>query len=192
MSVTDWKFPGTAGSALVDNSGAWTNYDYAKADDTSYASDAPGASKSSLVFLSVFNFGFSSSDIPSGATINGIEFIINRYANNANMIEDCLLRTILGTSGNDRTQKGDNLPSATKWPTSLTDATYGGATSLFNTTWTQSNILDSSFGILLELKCAATASTGYVDYIKIRVYYTAGGGASVWLPFMKHHLIGGF
>ena len=79
MAVTDYKFAGTAANVDRDSKVAWTNPDYAKADDTSYTTNAPGKNSYSD-WLLLTNYGFSSSDIPSGSTINGIEFIICRHA----------------------------------------------------------------------------------------------------------------
>ena len=168
MAVTDYKFAGT--TATVDNGTSvdWSNPDYAKADDTSYASCAvPKNGASDLLTLS--NFGFSSSDIPSGSTIDGIEFVMSRYANTDLRTENALyLRKASGRTGS-------NMASTTIWAmSSPTEKTYGGATEMCGTTLTQSDIVASTFGIEL----ATTKNTTFhVDYIKIRVYYTAGGSS---------------
>ena len=170
MAVTGWKYAGTA--ATVDNGTSvdWSNPDYAKADDTSYASCAvPKNGASDLLTLS--NFGFSSSDIPSGSTIDGIEFVMSRYAGTDFMTENALyLRKASGRTGS-------NMASTTYWAiSSPTEKTYGGATEMCGTTLTQSDIVASTFGIELAI---TQNTTYYVDYIKIRVYYTEGGGSSV-------------
>lgn len=86
MAVTDWKFPGTA--ANVNNGGyyPWSNVDNIKADDSNTAICCTNgtADKNPTDYLTATNFGFTSSDIPTGATINGIEFVINRAGPEAN------------------------------------------------------------------------------------------------------------
>ena len=166
MAVTDWKYPGTASGAN------WLTPDNIKAADTLYASTNVGKNTTSDVILGS-NFRFSSSDIPSGSTINGIEFVINRYSASANYLIDLTLYLQLSASN-----VGNNLASATTWPSSVTTTTYGGATDMCGTSLTQANILDNSFGLQLNVynSDSSNAHMAYIDYFKIRVYYTAGGG----------------
>jgi hypothetical protein len=174
MAVTDYKFAGTAANVAGANAD-WANPDYAKADDTSYANVALEKNTVSDL-LRLTNFGFTSSDIPSGATINGIEFIISRYCSAANYANDSALYLY------DDGRVGNNLASATKWPSTIGDATYGGATNMCGTSLTQVDVVASTFGVELSVAEGDHGSgtiPSYVDYIKIRVYYTAGGGATV-------------
>jgi hypothetical protein len=169
MAVTDYKFPGTAANVDRDSKSAWVNPDYAKADDTSYAK-CSSMKDTYSDWLLLTNFGFTSSDIPSGATIDGIEFEIARYSYEVNMTYDSALYYY------DDGQVGNNLASATKWPVSIGTATYGGATDKGGTSLTQADIVASTFGVMLSAAGEASDNAGGgVDYVKIRVYYTAGG-----------------
>ena len=172
MAVTAYKYAGTAASVDRDTKVAWSNPDYAKADDTSYATNTPGKNNYSD-WLLLTNYGFSSSDIPSGATINGIEFIICRHASSSPGCTDSALYLY------DDGQVGNNLASATYYPTSPAEATYGGATNMCGTTLTQADIVANTFGVRLSVTPGTDDLQISVDYIKIRVYYTAGGGASL-------------
>jgi hypothetical protein len=169
MAVTDYKYAGTAANVDYNSGEAWTNPDYAKADDTSYAANADN-NKNATDWLRLTNFGFTSSDVPSGATIDGIEVVISRYANYENERADSALYLILSGA-----TQGSNYASATKWPTSIANATYGGATDKWGFTPTQANIVDSTFGIQLAVSSTTAICMPFVDYIKIRVYYTEGG-----------------
>mgnify|MGYP006953630230 CR=1 FL=1 len=189
MAVTDYKFPGTA--ANVNNGGyfQWSNVDNIKADDSDSALTCTNgtADKNPTDYLTATNFGFTSTDIPTGATINGIEFVINRAGSEADSQYDYQLYMLKAG-----TQHGDNLASATKWPTSLTDATYGGATSLLGGTWAQTDIVGvTTFGFQLAIKNHIASDANEftaVEYVKLRVYYTEGGGG-VGLPvFMFHYM----
>ena len=182
MAVTDYKFPGTAASVDRDEKVKWETPDNAKADDTNYATS--GGSKNTYTdWLRLTNFGFSSSDIPDGSTINGIEFEINRYcdAGESFSVNDSAL--YLYANG----QVGNNLASATKWPTSVEAATYGGATDMCGTTLSQADIVANTFGVQLSTLNSATSVTAYVDYIKIRVYYTESGGGGIVVPVFLYH-----
>ena len=124
--------------------------------------------------LRATNFGFSSSDIPSDATINGIEIVVCKYGQNSSLTEYQLyLRAASG-------QVGNNLKSDAAYPTgSPTETTYGGATNMCGTTLTQANIVESTFGFdYVGLGSSSSIYNMYVDYIKIRVYYTASGGST--------------
>jgi hypothetical protein len=178
MAVTDYKFPGTAANVDRGSKPPWINPNNAKADDTSYAecTDGSGGSIKNTYsdWLLLTNFGFTSSDIPSGSTIDGIEFEIGRWASEQNLINDSALYLY------DDGQVGNNLASATKWPTTMGTATYGGATNMCGTSLTQADIVATTFGVWLSIACGASESAaGEVDYIKIRVYYTEGGGSPV-------------
>lgn len=196
MSVTSYKFAGTAANVDRDSKAEWTNPDYAKADDTNYTvcvvnKDTYGD------WLRLTNFGFSTSDIPSGSTINGIEIAIMKSTSYAGQsyIKDSAL--YLYNDG----AVGSNLASAVAWSYKdvMAEVTYGGATNMCGTSLTQADIVANTFGIQLSALNIETSSNqnANVDYIKIRVYYTEGGGGSpVWLPFMKTRfipsLIGGY
>jgi hypothetical protein len=171
MAVTDYKFAGTAANVDRDSKEAWINPDYAKADDTSSASCIAGKLTYSD-WLLLTNFGFSSSDIPSGSTIDGIEFVIGRFSDTANDNYDSALYLY------DDGAVGSNLASATKWPISIEEATYGGATNMCGTSLTQADIVASTFGVCLSIY-ETSGGKAFVDYIKIRVYYTEGGGTTV-------------
>ena len=174
MAVTDYKYPGTAANVINGGYGAWNNPDYIKADDTSYSATLIGTTKNATDYLTGTNFGFTSSYVPSGATINGIELVICRCCAKANATYDYELYLL-----KDGTPHGNNLASATKWPTGEpAEATYGGSSNLWGGTWTQADVLDADFGVRLSCKSAIAANPGEfssVDYFKIRVYYTAGG-----------------
>ena len=159
MAVTDYKFAGTAANVDRDSKAAWQNPDNAKADDTSYAKITPGKNSYSD-WLLLTNYGFSSSDIPSGSTINGIEFIICRHATRIDGYDSALYLY-------DDGQVGNNLASATSYPTSPTEATYGGATNMCGTTLTQADIVANTFGVILSVMSGGYNSEISVDYIKI-------------------------
>ncbi len=104
----------------------WNYTDYIKADDTSYSYLIIGSTKNPTDYLTGTNFGFTSSYVPSGATINGIELVICRNCVIADATYDYELYLL-----KDGTPHGSNLASATKWPTGApAEATYGGSGNL--------------------------------------------------------------
>lgn len=186
MAVTDYKYAGTTANVDRDSGPGWLNPDNAKADDTSYASCSLNKLYNSD-WLLLTNFGFTSGDIPNGATIDGIEFVIGRKSRSIDVSYDSALYLY------DDGQVGNNLASATKWPTSISEATYGGAMDMCGTSLTQADIVATTFGVQLSAYGSSSESAVLdVDFIKIRVYYTAGGAS---LPLKNvfnrpfHHML---
>ena len=123
-------------------------------------------------------YGFT---IPAGATINGITVEINR-------------RSIIANSGMDTEVRlhdavgaliGDNKGTGTVWPSTLTIATYGGATDTWNTGLSAAALLamvnDADFGVALQAHAnIANADIG-VSYIRVTIDYTAAASTPVTL-----------
>ena len=64
---------------------------------------------------------------------------------------------------------GSNLASTNEWPTSDGTATYGGATQLWGTTWTVSDINSATFGAAISAD--VRNGTARVDHMTVSVYY---------------------
>lgn len=169
MSVTAYKSPGTAASVDRDGNAAWSNPDNAKTDNAAYASSDIWQSSYSD-WLRLTNYGFTSADIPVGATIDGIEVSVQRKGEAADKIKDSAFY-LRKTSG----QTGNNKASATYWATTEETAVYGGASDMWGTALTQADIVSSDFGIDLSAANSGLAlREAYIDVIQIRIYYTAG------------------
>jgi hypothetical protein len=172
MAVTGWKSPQTAAGVDRDGKANWSNVDNAKVDDNNYAENILFKSDYGD-WLRLTNFGFTGSDIPSGATINGIEVQYKRSSDWASVVNDSVVK-LRKTAG----QVGDNKASAVYWATSKETVTKGGATDTWNAGLVDSDIISSNFGI--DLSPMNNDGTGYrarVYYCQIRIYYTAATAA---------------
>ena len=173
MSETVWKNP----SAIVDTDGV--DETEMKVIDGTCGTLTIG--KNGWFYCDWTSFGFSSSDIPAGATIVGVEVQFARY----------LLASGLSDSGiylmKNGSTIGDNKASADLWETSLTTKTYGGSTDLWGATLTRDDILNSTFGFQAASMQAAVKYTVYVDGVKMKVYYTASGGGGLAMPIIQHY-----
>lgn len=173
MAVTDWKFAGTGANDNSVGNAAWSNTGNITASNNSRATTATmGAGQTSQI-LRATNFGFTTSDIPSGSTIDGIEVRIERSRNatGGNQVQDNLIRLRLSSG-----QTGDNKVVAGNWPNSDGQATYGGESDKWNTSLTDSQIRGSDFGV--DIRCertGGTAASGGVDAVEIRIHYTEAG-----------------
>jgi hypothetical protein len=196
MADTGWLYP-AKGENVYPNSDltsltSWANPNYVIADDSNYASQTYDKDFQGKTHIAGFNFNLSS--IPAEATISGIEVVINRYSSTADICTDSVIslvkvtRTWIPESGTwfyTFTIAGDNKASASYWETSLTDKTYGGSSDLWNTGYTRDDLVDTDypyFGVIL--KANFSAGSAYIDYIKIKVYYTEEESEPTIVPQM--------
>lgn len=179
MTDTGAVFARTGASDARHTGNAWlspTNI-YANDNTESVCSFAMGSGTSK--YLRASNFGFA---IPTGATIDGIVVTIGKKSattDAANYIQDSHVLIVKADNTIGTTDYADTV---TKWSTTETAFTYGGATDKWGETWNEASIEDSDFGVVL---CVAGTQgdfegtpTARVDYITITVYYTEGAGAT--------------
>ena len=146
----------------------WNNIGNITADDLNYATAALAGNETSR-YLRARDFGFT---IPTGATITGITANIMRQSSSntgGNSVNDNVVRLI-----KNLTLVVPNYASAADWPTSMSAANYGvGTTDLWGTTWTDTDINNPNFGLVLRVTNESNNNrTASVDYIEITVYYT--------------------
>ena len=177
MAETAWKAPQTAATVDRDGKVIWQNPDLAKSGDFDYSHCAVAKADYSD-WLRLTNFGFTTSDIPSGSTIDGIKVQYRKEAGWADVISDSAIY-LRKTSG----QVGDNKASATKWATSKETITHGGSTDTWNSGLTDSDIRDSGFGIDLSAANSAGDSSyaARIYWCQIKIYYTEAGGETIEL-----------
>lgn len=155
--------PGTVTSD-GSNGGAigWANPTNAEALDSVYAT-ATTATSGTTQYLNAQTFGFA---IDSAATIVGISVNVNKTR--AGPASDVSARIIKGGT----VQSTQDKAISGQWPTGA--STYGAPTDLWGLTWTPSDINSSGFGFAISASIGPSgdATTAYVDYISITVYYT--------------------
>lgn len=137
--------------------------------DSNLAVSSIGAAAPNSNYLQATNFGFS---IPAGATIDGIVTEIYRYGTETRTYDGAVKAVKGGTV------QSTDLKNATQWPTSSGTgayATYGGASNLWGTTWTHSDINASNFGVVLAAFYGfyGGGSSATVDHVRTTVYYTS-------------------
>lgn len=190
MAQTGWLTCGTA--ATVDETGdastAWVNPTNAQgaADSTAATQSYSGAFPLGTPnYLKCTNFGFTTSDVPSGATINGIEFRFTKKADTASVALDNQVQTYKGGAVG-----GTNLAdTSTFWSTSYTQVTYGSSSELWGRTWADTDVRASTFGVgIVSLKSGKSAVVNSVDCVECRITYTVAGSfsnktASAFLTF---------
>lgn len=121
-------------------------------------------------YIKATGFNFS---IPTGSTIDGIVVEVERACNSTTFFKDSTVRIVKG-GVIGATNKADTV---TIWPLTDTYKTYGASTDVWGETWTADDINSSTFGFAISAQNSQTTGssetrTGYVDHIRITVYYT--------------------
>ena len=122
------------------------------------------------------------SNIPAGATIEGIRVYIDRY-NSFNGDGTVIYKDdaiYLTKNGTDTT--GNNKSTSTTWSSSDTDsyATYGGVTDLWGTSWTASEINDDNFGVMIgpsieyDSNSVENGGSAKIDHVYVEITYSGG------------------
>lgn len=166
---TSWKTPGTVSSETrTGGSVAWSTPSNATASNNTYATALLNGNGSHWLWCT--NFGFTSSDIPEGATITGIKVRFERKQSNPfeGGIDTAYFKVIISNTeaGNQKTQSGT-------WPTSdLTSNEVGGTGDVWGTSITQSDCVATNTGIAVagsDIGFAGT--TGSIDTVEIAFEY---------------------
>lgn len=184
MTVTSWKSASSAASVAGIGTVDWTNPTNCHVDDTSYAAANSMTASAVSKWLRAY-FAFTSSDVPSGATIDGIEVETIVYGVNTVLIKTNAMRLVVGGIINGTNVSGMDT---TNWGTTGSFAeetkTYGGAANLWNASPSQSDVTGASFGCAISaVNYEATKSrNAQLDYMRMRIYYTfiedGSGGAN--------------
>lgn len=176
---TGWLQAGTAAApSRVGGVGIWANANDAQVDDDADASDDINAGEYNG-WLLLTNFGLTTDDVPVGSTIDGIELQIRRNAENATSIKDSAIYLLDG----DAAPQGDNkADTVTAWPivggpTEFGEVvSYGGAADTWNAGLTDTDVIDTDFGIRISAyNSAAGYLRAYVFIMAIKVYFSTGG-----------------
>lgn len=184
MAVTSYHFPATVNSWDHDSDGTgsttWTNPSNGTADDnndvTRFYNNAVPIGTVGL--LQALDFGFTTSDIPSSSTIDGIELACESLVVSGTFtFKDNLIQMVVGGALAGTNQSTGLLIV----PTTSTRTVYtiGGATNLLGTTITDSQARNSTTGWALDMvSVGAVMGSGTIgiDYMKMRYYYSATGG----------------
>lgn len=183
-AVTGWKTPGGLAS-IVDGNRSWapvTPANLTSVDGTIVR--ATGINSTAITHvLRSFNFGFSDTDVPVGATITGVEVEIVRrrsfgsgvpFARHARLSIDSGVRTVAALGD----QIGTNNSTDVEWTNSFTTAPYGGLTDLWGAALTPALIKQTAFGFDYGLQGGAASMDAAVDQLRMRVHFTTPGTPS--------------
>jgi hypothetical protein len=173
-SETSWHFAGTVTTSQgTGGTVNWTNPNNVKAYDQSYATASLTTTDVSYTMY-FSNFGFTSSDVPVGSTIIGIAAKTSRKASNSNTITSYVqyignkISTSISSPFANKGNKTDNQ----YWATSEEDVIFGGSSDLWGASWTQADIVNSTWQFFFgAYNLGSSTTTASIDSLQIKVYY---------------------
>ena len=160
---TGWTHVGTGANDATIGTRAWALTSNITATDAITSSTGTMAIGEVMNYLKGTNLGFS---IPAGAIIDGIEVrAYAQYQSYVATIEDVNIVKSDGSIGTTNKAGSEALTA------SLAYYTFGGASDLWDESWTAADINDIDFGFVLSLTNGANVSRSFVDSFEIKVYY---------------------
>ena len=166
---TGGKYPATVSTTQeTGDDNDWTTASDVGADDGAYGQITAATFDANDVsyLLRATNFSMG---VTAGATIDGIVVEIERYYANGQVIDVDVNLTKNGTArvGSDYSTGANFVAS----PGST--VTFGGATDKWGTTWTAAEVNTSTFGVFYKMGASAANADGFVDFIRVTVYFTS-------------------
>jgi hypothetical protein len=132
-------------------------------DRHAYAVVSPSSNPSGLLIVEEFDL-----TLPPDAIIEGIEVHVGRFANYGAVIKDQDARLMKRGEA-----AGMSKPFGDEWEITYTARAYGGATDLWDTTWTPVDLNNDGFGFQFAVRYTDLSGNAraYVDAISITFYY---------------------
>jgi hypothetical protein len=199
MAVTSWKDCGTVVNDNSQGTLVWVIYTGTSlgnsalsgseltSNDGTVGADGNAAgftfgSNATSQWLKCRNFGFTTSDVPSGSTIDGIEVEFRRARSGGVAFAQTNIKFVISN-----TVSGNDITSATDWDTTETAVVYGNSTEKGGNTITDTTVTDTNFGVALQVVCGSsrtspTSHIAFVDQARLRIYYTESGGGGAGKP----------
>jgi hypothetical protein len=174
MADTGWKFHATSANGTTGED--WQNRANAAndADSDAVMTKVSGTATESLFYD--YTFG-----LPAGATINGIE--VEGRGRDTFGDAGWVLELYASWNGGTTWTAVKRFPASGDFPpasgTAFQVRNVGGAADTWGRTWTDSEFSNSNFRLRINYLTTGDggASEVAIDYIKLKVYYTAGASA---------------
>ena len=161
--------PAAVNTIVIPGSSAtWANTNNASQSDDVYTGtgNIAGGTGSYTDYIVATDFGFN---IPSGATITGIEVIVER-SDASGLTSDYRVRIVKGG-----VISSTEMSSGTAYGSVDSYGIYGSPFDSWGETWTETDINSSNFGVAVaaQRNAAGGSSDAVIDQILITVHYIA-------------------
>jgi len=126
--------------------------------------------------MSLYTLDFQDFNIPSGATILGMEVVVSAYSNSLGCVSDVRLVKNFQVQSVNRGQGSGCSTTFFVFNSDsnyFTDNFYGGKTDLWGGIWTRNDLMSPGFGVVLNAEYSYDAN---IDAIGVSVYYSGGAG----------------
>lgn len=166
--------PGTSADDASTGTEIWSNVGTpgnTAASDNARCTAALSSANPNSHYLVVTNFGFT---IPTGATIDGYEFTIERSTNGTTTGQDRQIKLVKDSA----VTGSDDKSTGVDWNNGGVDTTvtYGGPADVWGmigiSTLTPADINATGFGLAISAKRISGAPNASVDHVTAKVYYT--------------------
>lgn len=168
--------PSSAGNVDRSSGTTWGGTSNTGSSDNSYATQAGHTTNTDYLRLS--SFGFT---IPSGATIDGIVVEVESSRAGAgpgsSRFDEIRVTKVAGTPVGS-----DGESSTTPVDPTETYYSWGSSSDLWGTTWNDSEINSTGFGVMVAGSHIVTggSATWRIDHVRVTVYYTDAAGQPMW------------
>lgn len=147
--------------------GGWSNMSNVEADDNSFSTcvtvQIPTIGNLTTLLFTT-GYGFTTTDIPDTAVIDGIQFEVGKYGSN---ITDFSAKLVVSGA-----VAGTDLKKTGSWGASETTFTYGGPTELWGRTNTPAEVRATNWGFAIQGQSPiGFGQTAYIDFIRCTVYW---------------------
>jgi len=185
-----YRSPQTAANDTGIGTIAWQEVDEAKTKNNlhAYAEDTSGTVKTSN-YLKLTNFGFN---VPSDATIKGVQVKIRRYADTAPSSNYYVKDKYIFLVKNGAIVPASNKSKGDIWGTWGTETyySYGSSSDLWKTTLTPSDVNASNFGVAISVEILNNIA--YIDHVEVSIFYTSSSESESqvidsWLDYIDYH-----
>lgn len=185
MATTAWTEPQTS------STGAFTTPDNLLVDDVNFTypnNNTPGDVQNWITFEDASSNSLESL-ITTGATIDGIEIEVRAKDSydGTGAFGQAIFSPDAGSTYSSSGLSAARIPASGTLPSGATTYTIGGATEKFGLTLSKSSFSAANF--IFRLRGDSTdgyAADFNVEYMRLRVHYTVGGGGSI-IPLIMHH-----
>lgn len=167
--VTSSWYDAATGQDLGGGSSSWSGLGNMGSSNNTYTTTtAPAVSAANHLYIP-----FTGISLPSGSTLQGIEASLEGNVTGDTPLVDYFYLT------NDGTSTGDGDTPSLAWSGTDTTTTYGGASDLWNSGYTKTDVEAAGFGLIVFVYGGITSSSTFsIDHVRIRFTYDDGVTAS--------------
>ena len=183
MTTTAWKAGATLSQFADGGSQAWIRLENNASSGTIGAADVAaddnveiwGGGTANVVShcVRLRNFGFTTSDIPSGATINKVSVRVKKRRTASNTLTDTIAQLAIHSAGSSADRISTNQASAAAWTVSTTAGGGSFTTYEFTTSLpTDAQIRASTFAFDFRATAGTSSVAKIVGVIEVQVDYS--------------------